>query len=380
MVIKDRLVSWFIRNIIIPRNEIIDVPGFIVLKLSDDKYTINLREILLPESIFIEIENCVAKKYGYDGKQILYSVGKKFGYRFAHNSNYPTLKKSSEKAFSKFVSILIRYLEAIYAKRISHTIDFKNKKFEIKSDGYIVCSKNGLGYILTEGAISGVWAYGMEDSEMEGVQSKCQGRGDEFCEVICAPKSYLEKHRINFFKERNLSNLDIERKKYNYFNSMEVEIKSMKSFKDLINSDVITHRGGIIEYRGERLLLIESSIMYLLEKELKKLNGGLDVLWKISFDFGKNLAKRTKLQKPGKFIMGLFPALGFGDILVMEADSKYSITLNHFPWTRWSKDIDFVMLRGMLSGVISGFAGFDVKFDKVKKHITRNGFSLSISE
>ena len=42
MTVKDKTVSWFIRNVLLPRNEIIDRPGFIVLKMGKKMDITNL--------------------------------------------------------------------------------------------------------------------------------------------------------------------------------------------------------------------------------------------------------------------------------------------------------------------------------------------------
>jgi len=374
--IEDKIVSWFIRNIILPRNEIIDNPGFIILKISKEKDITNLREILIPEYIIAEIEKIVVEKYKEIGKQILYSIGKKFGYEFALASYYPHTK--NEKEFTSFSYFLVRYLEAIYADKITHEIDFKNKKFILKSWNWIVCNKNGLGFIFSDGTASGMLAYAFQDHSIEGVQTRCQGRGDEYCEILCAPESYLKDIGINFLKERDLLGLEINRKVYNDMNKIRSSYYAKNSLRSLLDMRSITYVHGKIEYKGERLLLIESSIMYILEKELKKLENGLKILWDISFDWGKELSKKAGKQDPAKFIMDFFPALGFGDIFVKK--NPWRVLVNYFPWTKWADEIDFVIFRGIFSGIITELSGKVVNLKKFKKNISSQGFSIIIEE
>ncbi|MCK4634452.1 MAG: hypothetical protein KAT37_01120 [Candidatus Aenigmarchaeota archaeon] len=379
MTVKDEIVTWFLRNIIIPKNEIIDSPGFIVLKLSMEKEVTNLREIFLPEFLISKLETCLVDKYGKKGKQLLYSIGKKFGYMYSKNSNYPTLETSTKKEFLNFTYIVVRYLEAIYAKKIKEEIDVENKIFKIKTGGYIICNENGLGYILTDGSIAGVWTYGTGDPTIEGVQVKCQGRGDKECEIICAPENYFKNKKIDFFKERDYSDLEICRKDYNEINKIRPTKFATNSFLKLLDSDFFEQKHGVITGKDGRYILLEASFLYILEKELKKVKDGLKILWGVSFDFGKKLAKISKADDPCKFIMEFFPALGFGDIMATKSGEKYEIYVNYFPWLKWADEINFTMFRGILSGVISGSVNKKVELKKIEKDISMGHLSLHIS-
>lgn len=378
MHIKDRLFWWFIKNIIMSRNEIIDKPGFIILRISEKMYLVNIREILLPENIFCELENVVVKKYGETGKQILYSAGKKFGYMFAKISKYPLAER--EKDFAKFSYFLVCYLESIYAKNLEYSIDFDKKKFILKAKNWIVCNKNGLGHIFLEGTGAGMISYAFDDYSIEGVQLKCEGRGDEYCELICATPQYFKNNKIKFITEKECNFKEFNSIKYNTINSVRNTKYAKNSFKNLLDGGFFKYKEGEFLMKDERFVLIEASIIYFLEKELNKLGGGKDILWKISFEWGKNFSKKFEKQHPCKFINDLFPALGFGDFFAFQKDKKYKIYINYFPWTEMEDECDFVMLRGILSGVISGMTGKKVEMKKVKKMVTVDGFSLVIEE
>ena len=79
-------------------------------------------------------------------------------------------------------------------------------------------------------------------------------------------------------------------------------------------------------------------------------------------------------------IFRFFPALGFGDILATIKKGKYKIYVNYFPWTKWANEIDFIMFRGMLSGVIFGFTGKKVELKKYKIDLSAGYLCLIISE
>lgn len=381
-MVKDKIVTWFIRNIIIPRNEIINNPGFIVLKLSVEKEETSLREILIPEYIISELEKIIVEKHKNKGKQVLYSAGKKFGYRYSKSSKYPNIETASKKEFLNFSYIVVRYVEAVCAKKMNHKIDIENKVFRIEMEDYIVCNKNGLGYILTDGSIAGIWAYEIVNPNAEGVQIKCQGRNDKKCEMICAPDKYLKENKINFLKESDLSNLEILQRDYNSINEIRPAKFATNSFEKLLDSGFLKQKGGVITAKEGRYMLLEASLMYLLERELKKLKGGLKVLWDVSLDFGKKLADISGRDDPARIIMDLFPALGFGDIYVERTDkskSGYRIIVNYFPWTRWADEVEFTMFRGMLSGVISCSTGKKIELKKVEKDMSMGYLSLAIS-
>jgi len=377
MRIKDKVVSSFIKNIIIPRNEIIDTPGFIILKISMQKEVANIRELLLPESMFAEIESEIIKKYKNKGENALYSTGKKFCFRYGLISQYPTTENI--KNHSNFSYFLVRYLEAIYSSKIEHKIDYKKKIFNMKMWDYIVCRNNGIGLIFSDGAGAGLISYAFSNPNIEGVQVKCQGRGDRYCEIICAPQETLKKMKIKFLSETNMNNLELE-ESYNDINSIRKTEYSRTSFQDLINTRFFTQRTGIIKHNDERFLLLESSIMYILEDELKKLKSADKLLFNISFKYGKKLVEKESKENFEMFIMDFLGASGFGDILILEEKRKYKVIIRYFPWSRWVESTDFTMIRGIISGMLSRFLGKKIILKKVEKDISQGYFSVVFEE
>ena len=189
MTFKDKIFSWFVKNIIMSKMEEISNSGFIITRVSPlgDVY---LRDLFIPENLLVLVENscriCSDNKF----INLLYLTGKKFVFNYSKLSNFPT---SKEKNFSMFANFFVKYIEGTYAKKITHEIDIKNKFLKLNCDNYIVCSKNGLGYIFSCGSIAGVWSYAFQDLNIEAVQPKCQGRGDKECLVIAAPYETLVK-------------------------------------------------------------------------------------------------------------------------------------------------------------------------------------------
>src|SRR3989338_6942112 len=92
---KERIKKWFMKNVILPNNEIIDKPGFIVYQFNAKAKQAYMREMLFPETILANIEKETAKKYKEKGRRALYRAGKRWGYRFAQGSLFPLRKKTS---------------------------------------------------------------------------------------------------------------------------------------------------------------------------------------------------------------------------------------------------------------------------------------------
>lgn len=373
MNIVDDVVRWYVQNIIVPKVEIINNPGYIFTRFPDT-LGLGLRELFLPETLICELE-----KSGIS-PEVLYSIGKKFGYMNAHSSKFITVStEKDEKKFSSFVYFLVKYVEGTWAGGLSHKIDMENKTFQLEMKDYIVCRKNSLGYLLSAGGIAGIWAYMMQDPEVEAVQPKCQGAGNDGCLVIAAPYKSLEKMGFKPTRAKAQETMDLDME-YVRFNKPAPTKWAKHSVRSLIDFGFFEYSRGQVTYKGERFFFCEASFMYLLERELKKVRGGTGKLWDVSFGFGKRLAKISGKQNPCKFIGDLFPAIGFGDVLAVVAkDGEYEVFANYFPWLRWAGEIDFVMFRGMLSGVISGFTNRETELKMVKKDTSLGGLSLYLS-
>ena len=377
MEVKDEIISWFLRNILIPRMEIIDKPAFIICKVSGQRGKTNLRELFVPERLYSMLETEIVNSDKKQGRSTLYTAGKKFGFIYSGLSNFPNVKRYTMKDTVNFIYYFTRYMEATYARKITYKIDSKKLIYKMFMDNYVICRFSGIGHLLSDGGSAGVWSYMMCDPNIEAIKPKCQGRGDKNCEVIAAPYEILDRMGYKPLRCTGLETLKLDNK-YLEINKIRPSAYAVNSLKKLIDTGFFKYDHGQITYKDERFFLCEASFMYIVEKELKKTKNGLDILWSCSFDFGKRLAEIAGGQDPAKFIMDFFPALGFGDILVKRAPWK--VLVNFFPWTKWADDVDFVMFRGILSGFISGLTSKNIELKKIKKYVSENGFSLMIEE
>ncbi|MDH7516923.1 MAG: hypothetical protein QHH19_01040 [Candidatus Thermoplasmatota archaeon] len=372
MPVKDKLVTWYIQNIIIPRREIIDKPGFVVTMFTEQKYTTYLREFFLPEPLFEIIESKIIEYYGEQGKQALYSAGKKFGYLYASMSNFPTIKDATKKEFAEFIYFFVRYIESTYSEQADHNLDIDQKLSTMSVREYIVCRHNGLGYIMTDGACAGICAYEFQDKTIEGIQLQCQGRGDEECYILCAPKEKIQEKTNKILIETNLFEQELNNE-YKALNEIRETKYSQNSLKHLIDLGFFEFKQGILSYKNMRFFPCESNIIYLIEEEIGKLKDGEQHLFDACFEYGKILQEKYGDNDFQKFLIDFFPALGFGDVFVLDLQ-KPSIAAVYYPWTIFSNQSKFIIFRGVMSGIVSGALGKKILFKNydidIKSYLT----------
>ena len=279
MAIEDKAVLWFIQRFVIPRSQVIDKPGFVIFRISY-KTNVYSRQIVVPESLFVLIEKNTAAKYGERGKRILYSIGKRFGYRFATISRVLMIRDTDKKGFINYGNILVKFIEGTYASNISNHVDLENETIKFTFDNFVICRKSGIGFLISVGGIAGICSYMFCNPKIEAVQPKCQGRGDNRCIVISAPKSILKKMGYEVFEEENVENIQPH---YSYREMNKIrDVKSNLSLKGLIENNIFGFERGFISYKGERYFIVEASFPYLIEEGIKRLRGGEKFLFNSS--------------------------------------------------------------------------------------------------
>ncbi len=359
MPIKDKIVTWYIQNIILPRREIIDKPGFLITTFTEKNQTTYLRDLLLPEKLLEEIESRVVSAYGDRGRQALYSAGKKFGYIYCSMSNFPNIKNSTQKELQEFAYLFVRYCEGTFTQKAEHKMDLENKIITFVFDNYIICRHNGLGHVMTEGASAGVWAYVMQDNNLESNQSECQGRGDNRCFVLCAPENIIQEKTQNFFREKELYIQKFD----DVFKTMN-EIRpthSSNSLRLLLDTGYFNFSHGVFSHKNMRFFFCDSHLLYFLEQEISKLENGEQILFNACFEYGKFLRETYGERDFQKFIPDFFPALGFGDIIILDPH-KPCLASVYYPWSIFSKNSRYIIFRGIMSGFVSSSIDKRVEF------------------
>lgn len=371
--IKAKIYDKFIQIYVLSKTEVTDHPGYIITRITSGNSEIALREFVFPETLFSKLETEVVAKFGEKGRQALYSAGKRFGYQYAKISDLATLSKLGEKKFKKELYNFIRYIETIYAEGMRHEVDVKQRICEVELNQYIVCRLNGLGHILTEGAIAGTAAYMSEEPTIEGVQTNCQGRGDRICKLICAPAKVLEKKKLKFLRETDYSNLEMSND-YPKMNELRTCKYATQSFKDLVDAGFYTYSPGVAKFGTERYLICESSIMYLIEMELQKI-GAKSVMFDVAFETGKAIGAEHRDYGVTGFLTDFLSSLGYGDVY---QSGEREVLVNYFPWTHNVHNIKFTLFRGLVSGLLSGLSGEDMKLKKVEYNENEGFLSLVV--
>ncbi len=147
-----KIYNWFIKNLI-SRTRVIDISGYVLAKMFDSNEFARL--ICLGETLISNLETQLLNENDNHATK-LYKIGKNFGYSYSSMLNIKTRTQLSTKAFKIYSNFLIKTVEAVYANKISYKIDFKKCIFQSKMDNYIICRKNGFGYIFTTGGIAGI--------------------------------------------------------------------------------------------------------------------------------------------------------------------------------------------------------------------------------
>jgi predicted hydrocarbon binding protein len=379
MQIKDKVVGWYVKHYLMPRAQIIDKPGFVIFNVTG-KTQIFARQIIIPESFFVLLEKQLRDKLGDEGKRLLYSTGKRFGVRFSIMGSFSKKGEMADNKLSDYIGMVNKFIEGTYASDISAEIDVSKKRVLYDMKNFVVCSKIKNASFLPLGAGCGLIAYILDDETIEGVHLECQSAGNKTCKILYAPMKELEKEGYtNVFKETNLKGLEFS-PDYEQMNSIQETENSQYSFNQLIDAGLFSFEQGIILRNNQRYFIYEISGIYLLEQELGKNSIAKKILYDVSYETGKNLELVEKDENPLKGIIDLLTAFGWGDVLILEKSSKYFVNIKYFPWTKFYEEIDFIVFRGLLAGMLSSVSNRDVKFKDVEKDVSQGYLSLVFSE
>jgi hypothetical protein len=371
--LKEKLASLYIKYYLMPKIEDITHPGFIITKFSSEERELFLRDIFLPELLFSEIENRFEKQYGAEGVKALYAVGKKGGYAYASLSGLTRRSQEEAGKFKNYVWELLQFVGGTYASDVSLEIDLDKKRIDVVFDKFIICEMNGKGYIMTEGGIAGIWAYLIEDPSVEGIQIKCQGRKDDKCHLISQPISSFEQLPRGTANELPKIEYSEEYMEYNKIRKTEY---CNDSLEGLLDSQFFDYENGAVISKGIRHFEFDPHIIYFLEEECKKLPNGAELLFQTCFDIGVKIVTSAD-KKTTMFIMDYLSALGWGDILVLSDNENAEFCSRFYPWTSLSTNSEYIVFRGLVSGMLSSALDKEIKFHTV--HIDYDQGYLVIS-
>jgi hypothetical protein len=322
-------------------NQVLDFsnPGFIILRFGGVGGAYD-RSIALSEDLLCLIEEYSIKEYGLEGQKILYQVGKDFAFNFGECSNFPTIKTASEDDIKYLAFNFLDIISAVWCEKLEiKDFDINRKTAEFKFKDFVVFRKNGLGYSILDGVTAGFFDFFIADSLLE------------------SSRKILNKSEIiiNVSIENNKFRTDVK----NYplrlsENSVFNAIKSIRkpSFNDFINTGLISYKNNMFLVNGKVFFQCHINFLYILEAEFKSKNLG-GILFKAGYDFSisfftdvfKNIKKEDRLS----FSSDFFSALGFGDVNFFNDH----VICTSFPWSSLYKEVDFMIFKGIFSGVLS---------------------------
>lgn len=325
----------------------------------------------MPEDFFINLEMSMTKK-GEKAQNLLYSAGKKFGYRFSLLGGFSNCSDKKGSELINYINIINKFIEGTYAEKIEFDTNPDTKISRYLMENPVVVNKLGYGYFMPLGAAAGLMAYIFQDNSIEGILENFDLHSKKGT-LLYAPADYLTKQNKKFFRERNLSDTNPSTDYINLNRSAPLN-HSNYSLKTLLDSKVFIFNNGVITNNGERYFIIEVSAIYILEKELGEYVGDIyGAAFKAGYDMLKNIEKLSI-----KTIMDYLSAFGWGDIIIIKENNKYRVNITHFPYMKLYNEINYSIFSGVLSGMLYAVTKEKIKFSKVQKSIMDGNLSISL--
>ncbi len=346
----------------------ISTPGHIISSFPSQHHHIVYERILfLPEDFLVELENAVIAYDPEHGKERLYGVGKRFGYRFA------SLFDPDVSDVAKSIYTVFRYLETLYAEKVEiRSIDVARKTINIYAKNLVVTDRNDMGYVLPIGGCGGIWAYLFNDYTLECSHKKlsdtevevAMGPADElrsagFDVITCSDMP--DKLDWDLYKMHNTSSGGVP---YDYY--------SMERF---MNSGVIAYKRGDMEIRKARLVSIELSLLFSIENRF-----GMEEVSGSAYKIFSRLAESVDARKdPYGFLAKFFTALGFGRVSTIGAKGKTIFNFSGYPWmSEKYEDSDFSFVKGAITGFLDKTTGAGNSVCATSHTMQNNSFILTI--
>jgi hypothetical protein len=145
----------------------------------------------------------------------------------------------------------------------------------------------------------------------------------------------------------------------------------------VIKKGIFSYKDGKITYQGERYFDSGIITYYLIEYGLQRLQGAKDILYDVSFNFGKKIG----LDKNKEHIVNYLSALGWGDILFALKTDEEFVHIDYFPWCPLESEIEqYSLIAGLVSGLMSSLLKKDIRLKNTIKatNTIQNKFSLTI--
>ena len=312
MHLTDNLYSMYIRHILLPKMEDFSTAGYVFTKLTRDSKEIMLRDVFVPEEWVSELEIKTIEKYGIEGRKLLYTIGKNGGYTYARLSGIETIMtKPDRKEFEEYLRLLLLLIAGTYGAELDYELNLEMKTVRQSYSRFVVCEKNGIGEIVIAGSATGIGAWMIQDTTMEGVQTECIGRGDRQCTVLLGPPEVIESKGYIPFRVPQLMKIDLTRE-YLTFNMPQPTVHARKSLEDLINYKVVEFKDGKITFHNKRYFEWDSHYIYFLEY----LYNDQEMLFELTKQYYKKVGEEIVNLLKKDYISDNLCAMGWGDILI----------------------------------------------------------------
>ena len=330
-------------------------PGFIILSYDFKKVKIFERDIVLPEDFIVELEKLsTSVKEAYE----LYKIGKTFMWNYLSLVNVKPVSNWND--IERYCKDFARYFRISVASDLKYRLIKDPPLLELYFRDWVVCRKNGLGFINT-GLAAGL-GFAAGKKEIEAAHLKCQGRGDEMCVVVIGlPENIVKVYpSARIWKCPDIKEYKIGDISYKIFNKPRA-ISNPYSFSHFKKKNLTCF--------GMRYFYVETTLLHLLEQNI---NG--KIIFEVAKIIGSKIASNMNAEYPQE-ICNFVSALGFGEINYHKVGGKRIVKVYHYPYSRLIRNYDFPYLRGILSGALTQLTGEEVNF-KVKKYAVTDTFSL----
>ena len=365
MVIVETDSSNFFFDRVLTKMSKINVPGYISSEfINSEGKKVFERVVFLPEDFFLEMENSIIREYGNRGKNDLYCIGKKFGYRFALLFNF------SGTDIKKSLSIILKFLEALYAEKITiKEINLNNKTIVIDTKEMVITSKNGHGYILPLGGFAGICSYLLKDNFIWCRSTKV---ADGIYELTSSPKTSVDKIEFDIDCEMDLERVDDN---YEVYNSSNIKDDNQLNMQKLVEFGILTYEKGKLNmFSVFRMVPIEIFLLYSMEMLDENIifQACYNTFYKIStFVVNKKIDPKT-------YIAQILTALGFGIVIVVVNKERLVFNFTGYPWMPEERGRKFSIIKGVIIGFINGGSGKKIDLDRVEYKLVDKDYLLTL--
>ena len=360
----DPIKEFLIKQVVMPRTMLLDVPGYILAK-SPGAFA---RYIYLSEPFFVLLESKVADRLGEEGLKKLYGAGKRFGYRFC------TLMGLSKTDIRFNAKMAFEFSAMFYADSIETKVDLANKVVVADTKDVVVTRVNGSGLSLMVGGAAGLWGYFLNDYDK--IECGVIAKGGNRYIFVCGPPEKLIERGITFYEAHGAPDVN-DRTIYILFNQPPGHIPS-----SAFNVTKLMHTPPFYYYDNNpwkhalpNVRLVDVEIAYPYELELTV---GSQIVYEAAKESFKLIGQNVPKQLDSHFFLtNMLTALGYGIVTAERSSDSESFYFSGAPWYVAADKSTFPVIRGAIEGFLEG-QGIMAKASYARSEIYNTTFRVSI--